>query len=222
MMNLGLTSLLALSCLSVVLVSPPGEGRATQRAHAENKGRSARRDADPSKATAQATPAPSVTDDYVIGPEDVLAINVWREPEVSRVVPVRPDGKISLPLVGDVQASGRTPMELRSELAEKLKAKILNPEVSVIVQEVKSQKFNIVGEVLRPGSYPLAEKITILDALAEAGGFQQFAKVRKIYVLRRLADGSQVRLPFDYKWVIKGRNSAQNVEVKPGDTIVVP
>ncbi len=161
-------------------------------------------------------------DDYVIGPEDVLAINVWREPEISRTVPVRPDGKISLPLIGDLEASGLTPVNLRNAVAEKLKAYISNPEVTVIVQEVKSQKFNIVGAVLRPGSYDLAKPVTVLDAIALAGGFQEFAKVSKIYVLRRMADGSRKTLPFNYKAVIRGRRFDQNVELKPGDTIVVP
>jgi polysaccharide export outer membrane protein len=168
------------------------------------------------------SPANPRGDNYVIGPEDVLAINVWRESEISRTVPVRPDVKITLPLIGDLQASGLTPLELRQIVAEKLKGYISNPEVAVIVQEVKSQKFNIVGAVLRPGSYSMAEKLTVLDAIAIGGGFQDFAKVKKIYVLRRNANGSEVMLPFDYKAVIKGRKSDQNVELKPGDTVVVP
>ncbi len=161
-------------------------------------------------------------DDYVIGPEDVLAINVWREPEISRIEPVRPDGKISLPLIGDLEANGLTPLKLRDIVVEKLKAYIANPEVTVIVQEVRSQRFNIVGAVSRPGSYDLAKPLTVLDAIAVAGGFQEFAKVNKIYVLRRMADGSRKRLPFNYKAVIKGRRFDQNVELKSGDTIVVP
>lgn len=164
----------------------------------------------------------SPSDDYIIGAEDVLVINVWREPEISRTVPVRPDGKISLPLVGDLEASGLTPLKLRNIVAEKLKAYISNPEVSVIVQEVKSQDFFIIGEVSRPGAYPLGKPVTVLDAIALAGGFREFAKVKKIYVLRRMGDGSRVRLPFDYKAVIKGKNFNQNVELKPGDTVVVP
>jgi polysaccharide biosynthesis/export protein len=161
-------------------------------------------------------------EDYVIGPEDILAINVWKEQEVSRTVPVRPDGKISLPLIGDLQASGLTPVKLQKVVAEKLRAYISNPEVTVIVQEVKSRTFNIVGAVLRPGSYDLAKPLTVLDAVALAGGFQEFAKVKKIYVLRRMGDGSRVRLPFNYKAVVMGRRLEQNVELKPDDTIVVP
>jgi polysaccharide biosynthesis/export protein len=110
-------------------------------------------------------------------PEDVLAINVWKEPEISRNVPVRPDGKISLPLVGDLQASGQTTLKLRDTIADKLKDYISNPEVIVIVQEFKSQSFNIIGKVGKPGSYELAKPMTVLDAIAAAGGFQDFAKV---------------------------------------------
>jgi polysaccharide biosynthesis/export protein len=170
------------------------------------------------------TPAPSraVPDDYVIGPEDMLAIVVWKEQEVSRTLPVRPDGKISLPLVGDLQASGHTPAQLRSLITEKLKAYITSPEVAVIVQEVRSRKFNIVGQIAKPGSYLLADKVTILDAIAMAGGFQQFAKANKIYVLRRGRNGSQLKLPFNYKDVIKGKRSDENVELLPDDTVVVP
>lgn len=168
-----------------------------------------------------AAPQATTGDDYVIGTEDILAIDVWKEPEVSRTVPVRPDGRISLPLIGDLQASGHTPMELRSLIAEKLKAFITNPEVTVMVQEVKSRRFNVVGQVAKPGSYLLSEKVTVLDAIAMAGGFQQFAKSNRIYVLRR-TNGQQVRIPFDYKAVIRGRRPEQNVELQPEDTVVVP
>jgi polysaccharide export outer membrane protein len=161
-------------------------------------------------------------DDYIIGPEDVLAINVWKEPDISRSVPVRPDGKISLPLVGDLPASGLTTGKLRDNIAEKLKEYISNPEVIVIVEGVKSRSFNIVGKVGKPGSYDLAKPMTVLDAIAVAGGFQDFAKTGKIYVLRRDADGSRKMLPFNYKLVIKGQGLNQNVELQSGDTIVVP
>ena len=160
--------------------------------------------------------------DYIIGPEDVLAINVWKEPEISRAVPVRPDGKISLPLVGDIVASGLTPMQLEKEISEDLKAYIANPEVTVIVQAVNSRKFNIVGEISRPGTYPLTKQMTVLDAIAQAGGPRDFAKAKKIYVLRLLKDGERLRIPFNYKDIIRGKNFHQNVELQPGDTIVVP
>lgn len=162
------------------------------------------------------------SEDYVIGPRDVLAINVWREPEISRTVPVRPDGRISLPLIGEVSVKGLTPPKLQAKLTKELRAYLSNPEVTVIVQQVNSQKFNIVGEVMRPGSYVLARPMTVLDAIAVAGGFRDFAKAKKIYVLRHLHDGSRIRIPFNYKEVIKGKKSYQNVELEVGDTIVVP
>lgn len=162
--------------------------------------------------------APSpVPKEYVIGSEDVLAINVWKEPEISRTVPVRPDGKITLPLVGDVQASGLTPEKLEATLREGLKAYVESPEVTVIVQEVKSLKFNIVGEVSRPGTYPLSQPTTVLDAIAVGGGLRDFAKATRIYVLRGGA-----RLPFNYKEVIKGKKLSQNVNLQSGDTVVIP
>jgi polysaccharide export outer membrane protein len=172
--------------------------------------------------TASAPQAVSSSNEYVIGPGDVLAINVWKEPEISRVVPVRPDGQISLPLMGDLGATGLTPLKLQAKITEKLKAYIANPEVTVIVQEVHSQKFNIVGGVSKPGNYPLMKPMRVLDAIAVAGGFQEFAKTKKIYVLRTKPDGSQQRIPFNYKAVIAGKNLSQNVELEPGDTVVVP
>jgi polysaccharide export outer membrane protein len=159
---------------------------------------------------------------YVIGVDDVLAISVWKEPELSRTLPVRPDGKITLPLVGDLQAAGKTTEKLQQELHEKLAAYVSVPEVAVIVQEVKSLKYNIVGQVAKPGSYPLNESTTVLDAIAEAGGIGIYAKSNSIYVLRIRPDGSSMRLPFHYKQVLKGNNLSQNVKLQSRDTVVVP
>lgn len=159
---------------------------------------------------------------FVIGNDDVLAINVWKEPDISRSIPVRSDGKISLPLVGELQATGQTPQQLEQLIAGKLKSYISEPEVTVIVQQINSQKFNILGQVTRPGAYPLTNSLTVLDALALAGGFRDFAKQKSIYVLRQNADGGETRLNFNYKDVIKGKDSAQNVRLQPRDTIVVP
>jgi polysaccharide biosynthesis/export protein len=161
-------------------------------------------------------------DSFVIGNDDVLAINVWKEPDISRSIPVRSDGRISLPLVGEVQATGRTPLKLEQDIAAKLKNYIGEPEVTVIVQQINSQKFNILGLVNRPGSYVINNSATVLDAIAIAGGFRDFAKQKSIYVLRQNADGSQTRLPFNYKEVVKGQNPAQNIKLQPRDTIVVP
>ncbi|MGA2921684.1 MAG: polysaccharide biosynthesis/export family protein [Candidatus Sulfotelmatobacter sp.] len=161
-------------------------------------------------------------DSFIIGNDDVLAISVWKEPDISRSIPVRSDGKISLPLVGEVQATGRTPLKLEQDIAAKLKSYIAEPDVTVIVQQINSQKFNILGQVNRPGSYPIATAATVLDAIAVAGGFRDFAKQKAIYVLRQSSDGTQTRLRFNYKEVVKGQNPAQNIKLQPRDTIVVP
>jgi polysaccharide export outer membrane protein len=159
---------------------------------------------------------------YIIGNSDVLAITVWKEPEISRSIPVRPDGKISLPLVGELQATGRTPLQLEQEISGKLKSYITNPDVTVIVQQINSEKFNVLGRVAKPGSYPLTASTTVLDALATAGGFMDFAKQKGVYILRRSPGGSQTRLNFNYKDVIKGKHLEQNVRLEPGDTVIVP
>jgi len=161
-------------------------------------------------------------DSFVIGNDDLLAVNVWKEPDISRAIPVRSDGKISLPLVGEVQAAGRTPLNLEQDITEKLKNYIAEPEVTVMVQQINSQRFNIMGQVNRPGSYVLTNAATVLDALALAGGFRDFAKQKSIYVLRQNPDGTQRRLPFNYKKVIAGQNSGQNVTLQSRDTIIVP
>jgi polysaccharide export outer membrane protein len=170
----------------------------------------------------EASAAKAHDNSFVIGNDDVLAINVWKEPDVSRSIPVRSDGKISLPLVGEVQATGRTPLKLEEEIAARLKNYIAEPEVTVIVQQINSQKFNILGMVNKPGSYVINNSATVLDAIALAGGFRDFAKQKSIYILRQDADGSQTRLPFNYKEVVKGKNSGQNIKLQPRDTIVVP
>lgn len=180
---------------------------------------------EPSKPQAPATaPQPdSVANrtDYVIGETDLLVINVWRDQELSRTIPVRPDGKISLPLIGELQASGLTPAALQATITQKLRDYVEHPEVTVIVQEARSQVFNIMGEVLKPGTYPLGQRLTVLDAIALAGDFKEWAKKSKIYVLRTHADGKTERLPFDYKKVLKG-DLSQNIFLQPRDTVVVP
>jgi polysaccharide biosynthesis/export protein len=177
----------------------------------------------PPAATTLPPRVPGVRDDtYVIGTEDMLAINVWKEPEISKLVPVRPDGMISLPLLGEIKAAGLTPVQLKEQITIPLKKLMSDPEVTVIVTEVHSLAFNIVGQVMKPGYYPLTRRMTVLDAIALAGGFRDFAKQKKVYVLRTMADGKQVRLPFNYKDVIKGKHAAQNIELQPRDTLVVP
>jgi polysaccharide export outer membrane protein len=161
-------------------------------------------------------------DTYVIGDDDTLAINVWKETELSKSLPVRSDGKISLPLVGEIQASGRTPLQLEMDISNRLRSFITAPEVTVIVEQINSKKYNIVGYIGRPGTYPLTLSITIMDAIAGAGGFRDFAKTKGVYILRQNADGTQTRINFNYKEFIKGKNIAQNVNLEPHDTIIVP
>ena len=159
---------------------------------------------------------------YVIGAEDTISVYVWKEPDMSKSVPVRPDGMISLPLVGEVKAAGYTPVQLQDVLADTMKKYVSDPQVTVGVEKIASLSFNIVGEVNHPGYFPLTRRMTVLDAIALAGGFKDFAKTKKVYVLRTAANGSQERLPFNYKQVIKGQNPQQNIELQPRDTIVVP
>ena len=159
---------------------------------------------------------------YVIGADDVIVVDVWHEQELSKVLSVRPDGKISLPLVGELQVGGQTPLQLQDTITQRLKEYLEHPQVTVIVQETKSQKFNIVGEVQRPGSFGFGHPVTVVDAIALAGGLRDFAKSKKMYVLRTAADVSQQRLPVNYKDVVKGKNSSGNVVLHSHDTLVVP
>ena len=161
-------------------------------------------------------------DGFVIGSGDVLAISVWKQPDLSRSLPVRSDGRISLPLIGEVQAAGQTPLKLEEDLTRRYQPLLNEPEVTVIVEQINSQKFNILGKVAKPGSYSLVNPTTVLDAIALAGGCRDFAKQKSIYILRRQADGTETRMPFNYQDVIKGKNTAQNIELQPHDTVVVP
>ncbi len=176
------------------------------------------------KATAipAAAPTTAVTDpNYVIGAQDMLDISVWKEPELTRVVPVRPDGKISMPLLNDVQAAGLTPTQLAGQITASLKKFVTDPQVTVIVTEINSQRVYILGQVARPGAYPLLPQMTFLQALSSAGGFTTFANEKKMYLLRQV-NGKQEIHPFNYKDVIAGKNSEQNIALKAGDQIVVP
>jgi polysaccharide export outer membrane protein len=158
---------------------------------------------------------------YVIGAQDVLDISVWREPDLSRQVPVRPDGKISLPLLNDVQAMGLTPTQLAAQITTGLDKFMTSPQVTVIVSQINSQRVYILGEVGRAGAYGLLPGMTVLQALSNAGGFTAFANQKGIYVLRQ--DGAkQQKLFFNYKDVVSGKKPEQNIELKSGDTIVIP
>jgi polysaccharide export outer membrane protein len=177
---------------------------------------------DPSAAASRTpTSAREEMPGYRIGPEDVLQISVWSNDAVSRTAPVRPDGRISLPLLNDVQAAGLTPMELREELARRLAEYMPNPEVSVSVTEVRSFKVSVIGAVAKPGRYELKSWATVIDVLAMAEGFTEFAARSRIVVLR--SDGKRVeRIPFDYDKVASGGASQANFYVRPADIVLVP
>lgn len=169
-----------------------------------------------------ATPPSSHDKAYIIGNDDRLSINVWKEPDLTQTVPVRSDGKITLPLIGDIQASGRTPEQLQAVIAAKLLTYMTHPEVTVIVMQINSQKFNILGRVTKPGSYTLTTSTTVLDAIADAGGFQDFAKTKKVYILRDKPNTAEERIAFNYKDVIQGKHPEENIRLQAGDTVVVP
>ena len=171
--------------------------------------------------TTEPAATPSVDADYRIGPQDVVRIDVWKEPDISRTIPVRPDGKISLPLLSDVQAAGLTAMQLAASLRDSLSKYLTNPQVTVTVTEINSRRVYLTGEVNHGGALPLLPNMTVLQALSSGGGFTQFAKTKDIYVLRT-EDGKQVKHPFNYKEVVKGKLSEQNISLQPGDVIVVP
>src|SRR5579862_1764895 len=210
--------LFLLGAVSLIYFSPSmrAQGPAPKNVKGESNQTLIARDMNPQ-------PVKPVTEDpkYSIGAEDVLAIDVWKEPEVSRTVPVRMDGKISLPLVNDLQAAGLTPTQLSSEIAERLRAVLVNPQVTVIVTQMNSQRFYIVGQVTRGGSFPLEPNMTAVQALSNAGGFTMFANLKKIYVLRS-QNGLDQKLPVNYKEVISGRKPIGDIRLKAGDTIVVP
>jgi polysaccharide export outer membrane protein len=163
----------------------------------------------------------ATTPDYVIGPEDVLTVIFWREQDLSSEVSVRPDGKISLPLLNEIQASGLTPEQLRANLTQAANRYVEDPAVTVVVKAVNSRKVFITGQVAKPGPYPLPAPTTVLQLLAMAGGLDEYAKSERIVVMRT-ENGKTVSHKFNYKQVSQGKNLQQNIELKPGDTIVVP
>jgi polysaccharide export outer membrane protein len=163
---------------------------------------------------------PASGTDYVIGADDVLHVSVWKEPDLTESLPVRADGKISLPLLGDVQAAGYTPTQLASLLTDKLKKYLADPRVTVIVTAMTSKRIYVTGEVVHPGSMAMTPNMTVLQALAGAG-FTQFANTKGIYILR-MEDGKQKKMPVNYKKLVKGEALDQNVVLRAGDTLVVP
>ena len=173
----------------------------------------------PDKAATAASASPAGPE-YVIGPEDALHIAVWREADLTASLPVRPDGKISLPLLDDVQAAGLTPKQLADSITEKLKKFLADPRVTVVVTQINSKRIYLVGEVLHVGATPMLPNMTVLQALSSAG-LNQFANTKRIYVLRT-ENGKQQKLPVNYRKLVKGEQIEQNYLLQPGDTIVVP
>jgi polysaccharide biosynthesis/export protein len=219
--SLLLKSALLMGCLCIALSLAGGQSslsHLSQNQTPQGRSKQLQSSTGPVSDTISAPPG----DDYVIGPEDILEITVWKQPELSGRVPVRPDGKISRPLTGEVEAAGLTPPELADAVTDKLKKYLKMPQVSVVVQEVKSQFVNIAGEVVKPGRYELTQPMTIVDALTNAGGPTEFAKVKRIYVLRRQANGTLLTLFFDYKAVIRGKKLEENIYLRRGDTVVIP
>jgi len=162
-----------------------------------------------------------VASDYVIGAEDLLQVSIWKNEAMSRTLPVRPDGKISLPLLHDIQAAGLTPLQLRDKIAAALGEFMPNPEVSVTVMEVKSYRVSVLGEVQKPGVLQLKAPTTVMEALALAGGFKDFASPSKIIIFRKDGSGQTQRLRFNYNRAI-GNGGEENVSLKSGDVVVVP
>lgn len=166
--------------------------------------------------------APALPEDYVIGLEDILSVNVWKEPELSvKEVVVRPDGKISVPLVGDIQASGLTPMQLQERVSGRMKEYVAAPSVTIVVLRIGSRSVSIVGQVAKPGIYYLGAPMTVLELLARAGGIGPDAEEKKIAIVRT-EGGKTVSYRFNYKDVSKGKHLEQNIELKNGDTVIVP
>ena len=160
-------------------------------------------------------------EDFTIGPEDVLSITVWHEPDLTNRVTVRPDGKIGIPLLNDVQASGLTPKQLQEQITEGLKKFVSGPQVSVVVQEIHSQIVYVTGAVARPGVYPLGRPMTVMELLVRSGGLTEFAKAEEIQILRKEA-GKLRRFRFNYKQFAEGKNYQQDTQLRSGDMIIVP
>ena len=202
-------------CLGLVLAS--GQARAGENEkelqESAKKGETASQTADQVK--------PAGTDTYKIGAQDVLKVDVWKEPDITRQVTVRPDGKISLPLLNDIRAAGMSPSGLGASISDGLKKFITDPQVTVTVVEINSRRIYVTGEVQHAGAFALLPGMTVLQALSSCGGFTQFANIKKIYLLR--AEGEkQLRIPVNYKALVNGTKPEENVQLQSGDVIVVP
>ena len=197
----------------------PAEARSSEKTPAPD--RAARGDAAAAKPSGKTTAASDGSDDFIIGSEDVLEIKVWREPDLTTRAVVRPDGKIGVTLLGDVQASGLTATQLKEAITAKLERFLEQPEVSVVVVEIHSQTVHLIGAVGRPGAYALGGPLTIVELLSRAGGLAETAKADQISIVRQRGHGEIERIPFNYKEFLEGKNLHSNIQLKNGDVIVV-
>lgn len=234
-MKTTLCACISLAVLGVTCLASPSQqmpASQSQAAAAQQKPPAAQTPAPAQKqpAVVQATNAggPALPPDYVIGPDDVLQVDFWRDKDMSAEVTVRPDGKITLPMLNDVQAGGLTPTQLREKVLEAAKRYIEDPSATITVKEIKSRKVFITGEVNKPGAYLLNDRMTVLQLIAMAGGLTEFAKSKDIVIMRPDSAGTvrpagqPVMYKFNYKEVLGRRNLQQNIELKPGDTVIVP
>lgn len=205
-------ALVARAATGVVAQAQPGEtGGQAASTHPEQQ----------AAATRPAAAAVAIPPGYVIGPDDVLSIMFWRDKDLSADVVVRPDGNITLPLLNDVPAAGLTPEQLREKIHVAARRFVEDPNATVVVKQINSRKVFITGEVEKPGTYPITGPTTVVQLLAMAGGLKEFADGKDILIMRT-EGGRQVAYRFNYRWVLKGLNLRQNIELKPGDTVIVP
>jgi polysaccharide export outer membrane protein len=208
--------------IMLALSSSMAKAQSNSGKTSKKSGSSSPTSVDPSKLPATPKTAPDPTPaDYVIGEQDVLDIDVWQEKELTGPAVVRSDGKITLPLVGEVYVVGMTPLQLETELTKRFEPFITVPQVTVAVHEINSRKVYLLGEVTHEGVYRINSTTTVSQILTQAGGLREYAKRSKIYVLRK-KDGKQIRLPFNYSAFVKGKKNGQDFALQPGDTVVVP
>lgn len=215
MMRLRFSGVLVAAVLLLPIVYP-----ARALAQSATKDKPENNSSQPASSTA---PAAAVDADYKIGAQDVVRIDVWKEPDISRTIPVRPDGKISLPLIGDIEVAGKTTGELHDIVVTRLKPYVPDPDVTVIVEQINSQKYFVIGQVVHPGSFVLTAPTTVIEALAAAGGFVDWAQTNKVVIVRHTAGNQTERIRFNYKdWLKKSGKKQSLIELQNGDVIVVP
>lgn len=176
----------------------------------------------PAAPVAAQKPQTDLPSDYVVGPDDVLSVVFWKDPDMSAEVTVRPDGIITLPLIGDLRVAGITPDALKQRVQKEGTKYVTDPNVTVIVKQVNSRRVFITGQVTRPGEYPLTGTRTVMQLIALAGGLTEYADAKNIKIMRTTPQGQQSVLPFNYREVERGQNLSQNVQLQPGDTLIVP